>query len=142
VALWLLAGVAGPVRVVAAQAPQTEEQRVLQVDQEWLAAEDRHDEATLRRILDERFVGTEDGETLGRDEYIREALKEPSTQSLVHNVVRLYGDTAIVVDTDTVHTRQGRRDHVEIYKCTITFLKRDNAWRAVAEQCDAVTTGK
>ena len=114
----------------------SDEQRVLQLDQEWVSAEDRHDEAALRRVLDERFLATEEGETMERDAYIRDALRESTSQSLVHNAVRLYGDTAVVVDTDTVRTRQNRRDSVERYKCTVVFIKRQETWRAAAEQCD------
>src|SRR5260370_33898965 len=61
----------------------SDEQRVLQVDQEWADAENRRDEAAMRRILDDRFIGTEEGETLDRDAYIRDVLSERSEERRV-----------------------------------------------------------
>ena len=53
----LLRGADAPATPVdASQAKAREE--VLRLEREWATAEDKHDEATLRRILDEKFVVT------------------------------------------------------------------------------------
>ena len=142
VCLILSTAASAPARSQTSRPPQGDEARVLQLDEEWVAAEDKHDEAALRRMLDDRFLATDEGETLEKDAYIREALRASTAQTLVHSAIRLHGDTAIVVDTDTVKTRAGRKETVEKYRCTVVFVKKQDAWRVVAQQCDSSSSRK
>ena len=51
--------------------PLSEEQLVAALEDEWLAAEVAHDEATPRRVIDDRHtMNLSDGTTPGKDEYI------------------------------------------------------------------------
>lgn len=54
---------------------QTEEQRVLAVEDEYVAAEINRDEAALRRLVDDRFaLNSSDGSIAGKDDLIRTVL--------------------------------------------------------------------
>jgi len=55
---------------------QTEEQRVLVTEDEYVAAEVSRDEATLRRLIDDRFVlNSSRGVTSGKEELMRQILR-------------------------------------------------------------------
>ncbi len=50
--------------------PLSEEQLVAALEDEWLAAELAHDEATPRRVIDDRHtMNLRDGTIAGKDEY-------------------------------------------------------------------------
>ena len=94
---------AGPVD--ASQAKAKEE--LVKLESDWATAEDRHDEATLRRILDEKFVVTLGTKTppYNKEGFIKAVLAgdvDPTkSQTLSDQTVIVDGDTGVVVATDT-----------------------------------------
>jgi hypothetical protein len=119
--------------VSQARAQQTElnaEDQIRAFDKLWCDAEATHDRKALERMLDEGFVATfESGETFEKTAFIDQIMKYkfPGPFNLVHDVVRVYGDTAVAV------SRFGYGDNLGT-KLTSVYVKRNGRWRAVAEQ--------
>ena len=81
-------------------------QEVLDLGQQWVAAENKHDATTLGRILDDKFVasfGT--GKPYAKEAFIKLILSDDvdptESQTLTDETVLIDGDTAVVVGTDT-----------------------------------------
>ena len=78
--LLLLAFLAGLIVTCATEettdtSVQTEEQRVLAVEDQWINAEINRDEATLRRVIDDRFVyNSNSGNLSGKEDLIKNVL--------------------------------------------------------------------
>ncbi len=104
------------------------------LDDAWIDAEVRHDSAALEKILDDGFLATfASGKTLDRTAFlawITQAQIAPF--SVVHDEIRVHGDTAVVVDS----TADGENKFVWI------AIKRDRQWRVIAETFAHVTVTK
>jgi hypothetical protein len=113
-------------------ATPTAEEQVLALDQEWIDAEVNHDRGTLERILDDQFVVIgPSGKTRGKAAFIESILSRTIAPFKVnHDVVRIYRDTAIVVD------RFGAEPEI---KCTWVAIRREGHWRVIAEQMTAIS---
>jgi len=113
-------------------AAPTAEAQVLALDQEWIDAEVNHDRKTLERILDDQFVVIgPSGKTRDKAAFIESILSQPIAPfKVTHDVVRIYGDTAIVVD------RFGAEPEI---KCTWVAIRREGQWRVIAEQMTAIS---
>ncbi len=120
-------------------APPTDaRQQVLNLEKEWAVAEDKHDETVLRRILDERFVGTfSSGKTYNKEAFIKAILAghvDPTaSQTLSYEAVIIDGDTAVVVGTDTAHGTRDGAAYTAVAKYTATYVRRNGRWVALAE---------
>src|SRR5574337_1945854 len=113
--------------------------QVVQLDDEWLQAELRHDAVTLDRILDDKFVATFGGKkTYDRATFIKAITTGPAdpteTQSLDRELVIIEGDTAVVVETDTLHKIKNGAPYSAFYRFTVTYVYRGGRWLALAEQ--------
>lgn len=115
------------------------EQAVLKVTQEWLAAEERTDRATLNRIIADDFLGTGPrGTTVSKKDVI------PQEGADAHGLrisgqdikVRLFGDTAIVTGRGVPKT-QAPEERPEM-RFTIVFMRRADSWKMVAGHLSAV----
>ena len=109
-----------------------------QMLRDWVTAENEHDAAALERILDDNFISTfEAGKPTRKAAFIKSLTKgkaDPKqTQSLTDETVVVEGNTAILVGTDTFH----RTDHADpdglALRYTITAVKKDGRWVAIAE---------
>jgi ketosteroid isomerase-like protein len=110
----------------------TEEQRVLAIEDEYVAAEVSRDEATLRRILDDRFVlNSNRGTTSGKAELIESVLSWNMTgQTITERTVLVDGDTAIVCGTTELSfASEGKEDSRSLLRYTSIYVKRGNEWR-------------
>ncbi|MBS0365916.1 MAG: nuclear transport factor 2 family protein [Proteobacteria bacterium] len=130
-------------------APPTDaRQELLNLENEWAAAEDKHDEAILRRVLDERFVGTfSSGKTYDKEAFIKAILAakvnpNDSPQTLSYEAVIIDGDTAVLVGTDTRHGTRDGAAYTAVAKYTVTYLHRNGRWMALAEQLFNVPQAK
>jgi len=136
--LFMLSTIAavGTATQVAKTSATTDERRVLALDQEWADAEVTHNKGVLERILDDRFVATDDtGKTMDKAGFIDDALRfSMLAQTVVHDVTRFDGDTAVLVDTTTVRFSTNGQERTQAYKVTVVYLKRQGRWRAIAEQ--------
>ena len=132
-AIWLVAGSA------SAQAQGADaRQQASQLLRDWVAAENEHDVAALERILDDQFISTYGaGKPTRKAAFIASLTKgkpDPKqSQSLTDETIVVDGDTAILVGTDTFH----RTDHAEpdglALRYTITCVRRNGRWVALAE---------
>lgn len=129
---------AEPTTTEAAKAGDAERE-VLALEDQWVQAEIHGDEATLQRILDDRFVMTwGSGKTVDKASYIEGIIKAKGTilsEELTDRIVLVEGNTVVVVDTDTL---QGKNAAGEAWKLvlrmTTTYVKRDGRWVVLAEQ--------
>src|SRR5882672_7228509 len=119
--------------------PVTDEQQLITLEQEWTRAEAKHDITALERILDPQFVCTfGTGKLLDRQAFIQAITEGPIdptvTQTLTDRTIVINGDTAILVDTDTIRGIQDGQPMEHVYRLTTTYIRRNGHWRALAEQ--------
>jgi len=135
---------AGPVD--ASQAKAKEE--LVKLESDWATAEDRHDEATLRRILDEKFVVTLGTKTppYNKEGFIKAVLAgyvDPTkSQTLSDQTVIVDGDTGVVVATDTERGTKKGEAFTVVGRYTATYIRRNGQWVALAEHIVIVPPAK
>jgi uncharacterized protein (TIGR02246 family) len=113
----------------------SEEARVAAVEDEWLAAEVAHDEAFLRRVMDDRYtVNRRNGTTLGKEEYISGILGGVMVDVWAsERTVLVDGDTAVTFATVNVIDEGIPADAPpRSSRYTLVYVKRDGQWRAIA----------
>lgn len=111
---------------------------MLNVGKEWAAAEVKHDAATVRRILDDKFVATWGVKgPLDKEAYLKEVLGEnvdpAASQTLTDETVVLDGDTAVVLGTDTARGTENGATYTAVLRYTVTYVRRNARWVALAE---------
>jgi len=118
--------------------PTDAKQQVLDLGEEWVAAEVKHDAATLRRILNDKFVasfGTE--KPYDKEAFIKLIVKgdvDPTeSQTLTDETVVIDHNTAVVVGTDTVRGTDKGAAYTVVYRYMVTYIRRHGEWVALAE---------
>jgi ketosteroid isomerase-like protein len=122
---------------MANQQPDREAQRVLATEDEWVAAEIGRDEATLLRVIDDRFVfNANSGTTSDKAQLIKNVLAWNMTgQTVSERTVLVQGDTAVVFGTTELRfAAEGKAEAKSLLRYTATYIKRDGQWRALALQ--------
>lgn len=114
------------------------ERELLKVEREWIAAEIKRDPAKLRQILDDGFVFTfGSGETIDKEAFIKNVVGDETdvilSQDITDKTVRVDRDTAVVVETDTVHGTDKGEPYTQVLRITTTYIKREGHWLALAE---------
>jgi ketosteroid isomerase-like protein len=112
-----------------------EEKAVLAVEDDWTRAEVACDEATLRRVLDDRFVfNSNTGQISGKEELIRNILGgRMKGQTVTERTVLVHGDTAVVCGTAELRFQSaGEEETISVLRYTATYVKRGADWRALA----------
>jgi ketosteroid isomerase-like protein len=114
------------------------EQQVLALDSAWADAEVRHDAAALRRILDDHFIATFGaGKPYDKEGFIKTVIggaPDPTeAQNLSDRTVRVDADTAVIVETDTVHGTDEGKAYTTVYRLTTVYIRRNGRWVALAE---------
>jgi ketosteroid isomerase-like protein len=147
--LIVLAAVAGALALPAEGVPtvmqdaqvegegEGEGQHVLAVEDEWISAEINRDEATLRRVIDDRFVfNSNNGRTSGKADLIKNVLGWRMTgQTVSERTVLVDGDTAVVFGTTELRSAsETQADGRTLLRYTATYVKRGGKWRALALQ--------
>jgi ketosteroid isomerase-like protein len=122
-------------------------QQVLDLGDEWVAAELKHDAATLRRILDDKFIATFDSKKPYDKEGFIKAIVEgdidpTASQTLTDETVILDRDTAVVIGTDTVRGTEKGATYAVVYRFTVTYVHRQGRWLALAEHLVEVPLAK
>lgn len=115
----------------------SEEQRVAALEDEWLAAEVKQDEATLRRVIGDRYtVNRSNGTTYGKEQYIAEILSEDAMSAawITERTVLVDGDTAVTFGTVNVVDPpvDGKDPPPRSGRYTLVYVKRDGQWQALA----------
>jgi ketosteroid isomerase-like protein len=118
--------------------PPSDKQQVLDLENEWVAAEHNHDAPTLRRILDDKFLASFGAEKpLDKEAFIKEIVSgdvDPTeSQTLSDRRVIIDQDTAVVVGIDTERGRRKGAAYTAVYRYTVTYIRRNGQWIALAE---------
>jgi ketosteroid isomerase-like protein len=117
--------------------PADARQQLIALEKDWVAAENKHDAAALRRILDERFVVTfGSAKTYDREAFIglfTGPVDPTESQTLTYEAIVIDHDTAVLVGTETAHGTKGGAAYTAIYKYTVTYILRHGQWLALAE---------
>ncbi len=113
------------------------EQTLMQMERQWAEAYARRDIATLDRILSDDYVETTEDGVMDKKQYLAQAKSLGTTsESLIldENKMRVYGDTA--VSTGRVRWESEPPTATVLY--TVTYIKRQGRWQAVAMQLTAL----
>ena len=118
--------------------PADAKQQVLDLGKEWVAAEVKHDAATLRRILDDKFVASFGvKKPYDKEGFIKAIVSDDvdptESQTLTDETVVIDDDTAVVVGTDTVRGTDKGAAYTVVYRYTVTYIRRHGQWLALAE---------
>jgi len=118
--------------------PADEKQQVLDLSREWVAAEIKHDANTLRRILDDKFIASFGAEKpYDKEAFIKLILTgdvDPTeSQTLTDQKVVIDQDTAVEVGTDTQRGTEKGAAYTKVYRYTVTYIRRNGHWAALAE---------
>ncbi len=117
--------------------PANAEQSLKDAEHQWAEAFKNRDKAALNRILDERFVFTDDeGQVFSKVQYIDAAIRviKVESYSLDEMTVRVFGDTGVVAGRWTGRITIDGKDASGGFRFTDTFARRLGRWRAVASQ--------
>lgn len=115
----------------------SEEQRVLAVEDAYVAAELNRDEDALRRLVDERFVfNSASGTTSGKEKLIEGLLQMAMTgQKLTERSVLIEGDIGLVFGTTELRfASSDGKERASTQRYTATYVKREDGWRLLALQ--------
>jgi hypothetical protein len=122
------------------------EKQLLDLERQWTAAEDKHDAAFLRGVLDDKFLAVGANKTYDTEAFIKlEAGGEPDptqSQTVTHEAVIVDGDTAVVVGTDTGRGTENGAAYTAVFKYTVTYIHRRGRWVALAEHIVRVPSAK
>jgi ketosteroid isomerase-like protein len=114
------------------------EQELKQMEDDWQKATRTKDAATLKRIIAEDWVATDDqGKILKREQYISQTTSNPDVVQSNENTdmqVRVYGNTAVVTGGLTEKGTRNGTAYLETYRWTDVFVKRGGHWQAVVSQ--------
>lgn len=116
---------------------QAEEQSVLAVEDEYIAAEVARDEATLRRLIDDRFgFNSSKGTVTGKEEFVQAVLKLAMVgQRVRERSVLVEGDIALIFGTAELRfAGSGKEESIQNLRYTSTYVKRNGQWRMLALQ--------
>jgi len=118
--------------------PADAKQQVLNLEREWVDAEIKHDAATLRRILDDKFVASFGAEKpYDKEAFIKAIVSgdvdATESQTLTDRTVIIDRDTAVVVGTGTARGTKSGAAYTVVYRYTVTYILRNGQWVALAE---------
>jgi len=116
---------------------QSEEQRVLAAEDEYIAAEVARDEAALRRLIDDRFAfNSSKGTITGKEAFVQSMLNLAMVgQQIRERSVLIEGDVALVFGTTELRIADpGKDESVQHLRYTSTYVRRQGQWRMLALQ--------
>lgn len=119
------------------------EQALKDIERQWAEAFNNRDGDALTRILDERFVFTDnEGRLLDKTQYLDAVMKAIKVEpySMDDTTVRLFGDTGVVTGRGTLKMSIEGKDASGVFRYTDTFVKRLGQWRAIASQNTPIPT--
>ena len=121
---------------LVALAQSKPEDQILKLTRDWLAAEERHDRATLLRVIADDFQGTGPmGNTVFKADVIPvEGTQDGGLAIQVSDLkARMFGDTSVVTGRGTQKEGENRE-----LRFTVVFAKRGETWQMVAGHLSAV----
>lgn len=122
-------------------------QQVLDLSREWVTAEIKHDADTLRRILDDKFAASFGVEKpYDKEAFIKLIVTgdvdSTESQTLTDETVVIDQDTAVEVGTDTARGTERGAAYTVVYRYTVTYIRRNGRWLALAEHLVQVPQAK
>ncbi len=114
------------------------EQQVKQMENDWQKALKNKEAATLKTILAEDWLATDDkGKLLNKEAYISQTTSNPDVIESTENVdmqVRVYGNTAVVTGGSTEKGTRNGTAYTDTYRWTDVFVQRGGRWQAAVSQ--------
>jgi len=114
----------------------TTEESALQMTRDWLAAEERHDRATLQRIIADDFQGIAPrGNTVSKDDVLPAEGSQSGGLSISASDLkaRVFGETAVVTARGVQNFGEKRE-----LRFTVIYAKRNDRWQMVAAHLSPV----
>lgn len=114
-----------------------DETALLKLEQDWMDAENRHDEKKLSAILDDKFVATfGTGKSIDKQKYLRnltDGAVDPTVhQDILNENIVVDANTAVIVLVNTIQGTRNGKPYDVVYRITVTFIKRGDRWAALA----------
>ena len=114
------------------------EQQLKQMEDDWQKAIKNKEATTLKSIIAEDWVGTDDkGKLLNKEPYISQTTSNPDAIESTENFdmqVRVYGDTAVVTGGSREKGTRSGTAYTDTYRWTDVFVRRGGRWQAVVSQ--------
>src|SRR5262245_13375198 len=136
--IWISSVIFGQTNLRKTADLDQQKEALLKLTDEITAAKIKRDVSALDRILADEYLFTNPaGLFVNKTEYLEGARADTATYESVANhdqVVRIYGDAAVVAGSTTV---KGRYEGQEIggrFRFTHMFVKRDDKWQCIATQ--------
>ena len=115
--------------------PDPEEQKVVAAEKAWVDAAIRKDGAALSQAFDDALVISLDkGAPVDKAKFVDANLKFPiASWTNTHDVVRVYGDTAVIVGSAVLQPASNTEPTQNI-RYTSVYVKRQGRWLLAVEQ--------
>ena len=124
--------------VQAAKTADDKSQAVINLENAWNYAEERHDGDALRLLLAETFVYTDyDGTIMDRDQWLRKVQSQAKDYVHLSNVeqnAHAYGDTVVVIGIYLEKMKIKGKDADRRVRFTDTWVFQNSRWECVASQ--------
>ena len=124
--------------VQAAKTADDKSEAVINLENAWNYAEERHDGDALRLLLAETFVYTDyDGTIMDRNQWLRKVqspAKEYQHLSNVEQNARAYGDAVVVIGVYLEKMKIKGKDVDRGVRFTDTWIFQNSHWECVASQ--------
>ena len=122
----------------AAETAADKIQAVINLENAWNFAEERHDGDALRLLLAETFVYTDyDGTIMDRDQWLRKVQSQAKDYVHLSNVeqnAHAYGDAVVVIGVYVEKMKIKGRDVDRRVRFTDTWVFQNSRWECVASQ--------
>jgi len=122
----------------AAKTANEKSEAVINLENAWNYAEERHDGDALRLLLAETFVYTDyDGTIMDRDQWLRKVQSSAKDYQHLSNVeqnARVYGDAVIVIGVYVEKMKIKGKDVDRRVRFTDTWIFQNSHWECVASQ--------
>ena len=126
---------------------ESDEQELIKMENDWLQAFFKNDDAFADRFLADDYMGTDEhGNVKNKAQEIAEirAGVHLSTSGVLDNIrVRVYGDVAVVTGRRIMKGPFQGKEYRTPYLLTDTFIRNDGSWQCLAShESKAIPQGK
>ena len=126
----------------AAQRVQSDQDRLIELEQKWDAAFHRHDATFIETLLADEFVVTYGDGTRGdKATELKLAMdfdQQVDSSKLEEFIVKIYGNTAVVWFTQQLVGPVKGKPLAVTYRYVDVWVNRDGVWKCVASQSTRV----
>ena len=127
-----------PMGAQTAKTADDKSEAVINLENAWNYAEERHDGVALRLLLAETFVYTDyDGTIMDRDQWLRKVQSLAKNYQHLSNVeqnARAYGDAVVVIGVYVEKMKIKGKDADRRVRFTDTWIFQNSHWECVASQ--------